>query len=211
MVSSNSNDRQADHRPSYQLLKELGDSYAAAEEFDKAKDCYQKASAMGGGDSGAYVGLGAIAIRENRLDDAAGSFRTAVALDPKCSEAYSGLAMVHQAKQEFHLAQEMYLKCLELDGDNLLSLLGLFQTSCRMHTFAKIIYYLEVYLNLHPDDASVLFCLGSLYAREGQLARSRAALERVLTLEPGKADAQQLLTQVRRDLAGGPSQQLVAG
>jgi len=118
-------------------------------------------------------------------------------LDPDCAEAYGGLAMIHQQRHEYSAAFEMYLKCLERDLDNLVALLGLFQTSCQMGTFGKIIHFLEIYLAKHPDDVSVIFCLASLYVKERDLCRAQAFLRRVVTLEPDKAEARELLEKVR--------------
>jgi tetratricopeptide (TPR) repeat protein len=113
--------------------------------------------------------------------------------------------MIHQHRGEYDAALEAYLKCLRLDADNLIALLGLFQTSCQMGTFSQIIHYLQVYLDKHPGDASVLFCLASLHAREGRLVRARELLRDVLALEPGKAEAGELLAEVERRLAGAPA------
>jgi tetratricopeptide (TPR) repeat protein len=144
------------------------------------------------------LAAGALALRQGRLDRAAGSFRKALAILPDCGEAYAGLAMTYQQSRDFPAAIEMYLKCLERDGDNLAALLGLFQASCRMGSFARIIHYLQLYLAGHPDDASVLFCLAALHAREGRLELAEAGLRQVLALAPDKAEAAELLAKVRQ-------------
>lgn len=186
----------------YQVLKELGDCYAAVADYDQARECYRRAAALAPDAPGPYVGLGVIAIQSDALDDARASFEIARKLDPTCSEAYAGLAMIHQQQGSHRASFDMYLRCLEFDTDNLVALLGLFQTSCQMGTFAKIIDYLEVYLDRHPRDASVLFCLAALYAKEGLFARARRALLAVLDLEPDKAEANQLLEEVQQKLEG---------
>lgn len=145
-----------------------------------------------------HVAAGVAALEEGRLDQAAGAFRTALALSSECGDAYAGLAMIYQRTEDYPAALEMYLKCLEHDGDNLAALLGLFQTSCRMGSFARIIHYLQFYLAGHPDDASVLFCLAALHAREGRLAQAERDLRRVLTMEPDKKEAAELLAKVRQ-------------
>lgn len=181
----------------YQVLKELGDCYTALGDFDQGRACYRESAALAPDEAGPYVGLGVIAIQNDQIDDAERAFSIARRLNAKCSEAYGGLAMVYQQKHKYPQAFEMYLKCLELDTDNLVALLGLFQTSCQMGTFSKIIHYLEVYLDRHPGDTSVLFCLATLYAREGQLEQARACLMTVLALEPTKAEAVNLLADVQ--------------
>ena len=182
----------------YLALKEMGDCYAALADGQRARECYRRASALAPGRPDPYVGLGVVAMQDGRLDEAVTFFDLARKIDPSCGEAYGGLAMIHQRRQEYLAAFEMYLKCLELNSDNLTALLGLFQTSCQMGTFSKIIRYLEIYLQGHGDDAAVLFCLATLYAREGQLHQARCAVLRVLQLEPGKVEATDLLAQIER-------------
>ena len=111
--------------------------------------------------------------------------------------------MIYTRTGDDPAALEMYLKCLEHDGDNLAALLGLFQTSCRMGSFARIIHYLQLYLAGHPDDASVLFCLAALHAREGRLALAERDLRRVLSMEPDKKEAAELLCQGPPGGSGG--------
>ncbi|MHC4529751.1 MAG: tetratricopeptide repeat protein, partial [Planctomycetota bacterium] len=116
-------------------------------------------------------------------------------------KAYSGLAMVAQQRADYKQAFDLYLKCLELDVDNLTALLGLFQTSCQMGSFAKVIHYLELYLNMHPGDTSVMFSLAALYMRDNRLEQSRKILQDILTLEPENKDAANLLEELERSEA----------
>ena len=108
--------------------------------------------------------------------------------------------MIAQKRGAFETAFQMYLRCLDLDTDNLTALLGLFQSSCQMGTFAKVIYYLEVYLQMHPDDASVLFSLAAIYMKEGRFGQSKKTLQRMLWLDAGNKDAADLLEEVERCL-----------
>jgi tetratricopeptide (TPR) repeat protein len=185
----------------FDVLNELGDCYSALGDLDRAKDCYRQAADLEPDRAAPYVGLGVAAIQLDRLDEAQIAFEAAARREPHCAEAYGGLAMIRQHRQDYPGAFDMHLKCLELDTDNLVALLGLFQTSCQMGTFAKVIHYLEIYLDRHPGDTSVLFCLATLYAREGQLDSARESVLSVLALEPGKAEAEQLLREIQKQLA----------
>ena len=194
----------------YAALKELGDCHAAVGDTETARRCYREACDLAPEETGAYVGLGALAVQDNRLEQARRSFEIARHLDPQCADAFSGLAAVYHQNKDHAAAFEMYLRCLELDGDNLMALLGLFQTSCQMGTFAKIIYYLEVYLANHHDDTAVMFCLATLYARDGELARAGGALRRVLELEPDKTEAAKLLAEVTCGIARNRPSEMAA-
>jgi tetratricopeptide (TPR) repeat protein len=184
----------------YEVLQELGDCYTSVGNYVQAQQCYEKAASLGPDESGPYVGLGVIALQKNLLDDAEIAFRVACRLDAKCAKACAGLAMVAQQRADYKKAFEMYLKCLELDTDNLTALLGLFQTSCQMGSFAKVIHYLEVYLNMHPGDTSVMFSLAALYMKDGRFEQSKKVLLDILTLDPANQDAVNLLEEVEHSL-----------
>jgi tetratricopeptide (TPR) repeat protein len=180
----------------YEVLKELGDCYVSVGDFLQAQDCYEKAATLSPDDAGPYVGLGVIALQQNLPADAEVAFKVACRLDNKCSKAYAGLAMAAQQRGDDRRAFDMYLKSLELDSDNLTALLGLFQTSCRMGSFAQVIHYLEVYLNMHPGDCPVMFTLAALYMKENKLEKSRQILLDILALDSQNKDAQKLLEEI---------------
>jgi tetratricopeptide (TPR) repeat protein len=185
----------------FDVLKELGDCYAAMGRFAQAEECYIQAARLAPEQASPFVALGIVAVQQERLGEAEIAFLTAARRDERCAEAYGGLAMVRQRGGDYAGAFDMHLRCLELDNDNLVALLGLFQTSCQMGTFAKVIHFLEVYLQRHPGDVSVLFCLAALYAREGRLQHARQSLLGVLALAPDKPEAEDLLRQVEEQLA----------
>jgi tetratricopeptide (TPR) repeat protein len=200
-VTHNKVDHQDDLTQEYEGLQELGDCYASVDDYAQAKLCYEKAANLAPDEAGPYVGLGVVALQENHFDDAEIAFRVACRLDAACAKAYAGLGMVAQHKTDYKQAFEMYLKCLERDHDNMLALLGLFQTSCQMGSFAKVIHYLEVYLDMHPGDTSVMFPLAALYMKDGRFDNSRKVLSELLELDPSHEDAANLLEELEHDNA----------
>jgi cytochrome c-type biogenesis protein CcmH/NrfG len=185
----------------YEVLQELGDCHNTVGNYAQAQRYYEKAATFAPDEPGPYVGLGVIALQKGCLDDAETAFRVACRLDPNCIKAYAGLGMIAQQKTDYKRAFEMYLKCLELDTDNLMALLGLFQTSCQMGSFAEITHYLEVYLDMHPGDTSVMFPLAALYMKDGRFHESRAVLLDLLALDENHKDAVDLLEEVEHVLA----------
>lgn len=182
----------------FEQLQELGDCYASAGSYALARDCYEKAALLEPDEPKPYIGLGVVALQENLLEDAEVAFRVACRLGPDCSRAHAGRAMVAQQRGDHKLAFDYYLKSLELDSDSLTALLGLFQTSCRMGSFERVIHYLEIYLDMHPGDTSVMFTLAALYMKDGRLERSRQFLSEILVLDPANVDAANLLEELER-------------
>ncbi|MHC4126364.1 MAG: tetratricopeptide repeat protein [Planctomycetota bacterium] len=200
-ITENKNIEQNNVRQRYEVLLELGDCYTSVGNLEQAKSCYEKATSLGPDEAGPYVGLGVIALQNELLEDAEVAFRVACRLDRNCSKAYAGLAMVEQQRGNDKQAFEMYLKCLDIDTENLTALLGLFQTCCHMGSFAKIIHYLEEYLNRHPGDISVMFTLSALYMKEKRLDKSKILLLDILSLDSENKDAANLLEEVEHNLA----------
>ncbi len=166
----------------FRILKELGDCYASLDDHASAANAYDQAARLLPDNPAPHVGMGVLAVQAKRFDDAVNAFDNALKRDRTCAEAFGGLAMVYQQTHNYNAAFDMYLRCLELDTDNLVALLGLFQTSCRMGTFSQIIRYLRLFLDRHPGDTAVLFCLASLYVKEGLFTLARDALLAVLAL-----------------------------
>ena len=193
-------EQEDDQKSCYEVLQELGDCYTSVSDYGQAQRCYEKAASIEPDEAGPYIGLGVIALQKDLFEDAQTAFRVACRLDPKCSRAYAGLAMLAHKKADYQQAFEMYLKTLELDTDNLTALLGLFQTSCRMGSFAKVIHYLEVYLDMHPTDVSVMFSLAALYVKERRFEQSRKMLLDILKIDCTNKDAANLLEEVEHNL-----------
>jgi tetratricopeptide (TPR) repeat protein len=202
-MDTTSSDKTEKHRLAqhYEVLRELGDCYTSVGDYDRAHRCYEKAAALGPDEPGPYVGLGVAALQTERLEDAEVAFRVACRLDPNCAKAYAGLAMVAQQRGEYPQSFDLYMKSLELDTDNITALLGLFQVSCEMGSFARVIYYLEVYLQMHPGDISVMFALSALYLKDGRNEQAKDMLLDLLALEPANQDAVNLLEEVEHALA----------
>jgi len=185
----------------YEVLKELGDCYTSLADYPRAQQQYEQAAQLAPDEAMPYVGLGVIALQQGKLDDAELAFKVAKRLDNNCARALCGLAMVQQQKQNFPQALDFYLKCLDIDSDNLTALLGLFQTSIQMGSFAKVIHYLRLYLETHPADLAVMFCLATLYYRDGSLDDARTLLSDILTFTPDNTDAANLLEEVEHRIA----------
>lgn len=200
-ITQNDVDKQHDSTQHYEVLQEMADCFASVGNYKEAQKYYEKAAVLSPDAPGPYVGLGVVALQNNQLDDAEIAFKVACRLDGNCAKAYAGLGLTVQQKSDYKQAFEMYLKSLELDSENLIALLGLFQVSCQMGSFAQVTHYLEVYLNMHPGDISVMFPLAALYMKDGRFEESKKVLLDVLALDENHKDAANLLEEVEHSIA----------
>jgi len=185
----------------YDVVKELGDCYASVGDYNQAHACYEKATTLAPDEAGPYVGLGVIAMQQGDRENAEIAFKVARRLDASDSKAHCGLAMVYQHSKRYAEAFELYLKSLDINSDDLTSLLGLFQVSCQMKSFSKVIYYLQLYLDMHPGDTAVMFCLAALQLKDGNVHEAKDILLGILAIEPDNSDAQSLLEETEHALA----------
>ncbi len=192
----------------YDVVNELGDCHAAMGQYDEAQACYDKAAVLAPDEAGPYVGSGVVELQKGNLAEAQTAFRVACRLDPNCSKAYCGLAMISQDRHEPQAASDFYLKSLELDKNNLTALLGLFQLSCQTGTFSRVIHYLGVYLDMHPGDISVMFCLATLHLKDGRCGEAKKLLNDILVLDEPNADAANLLEEVEHILSQQKNQEI---
>ena len=181
----------------FQVVRHMGDTYTHLGDYDEAQGCYREAVALMPARAEPHVGLGVLYLNQGLPDDAMSAFKRALECDGTNADALSGVAMVYQHKGNYALAFDWYLKSLEADTDSLVSLLGLFQSACQMGTFEKVIHYLEIYREMHPADTCVLFCLATLYQREGRGDRALDLLERVVLIDPAHQDAAAMLRGMR--------------
>ena len=200
-IKHNNVDQQQDSTQHYETLQEMGDCYTSVGNYQQAQKYYEKAAVLSPDAPDPYVGLGVVALQQNQLDDAEIAFKVACRLDANCAKAYAGLGLTAQQRTDYKQAFEMYLKSLELDTENLIALLGLFQASCQMGSFAHVTHYLNVYLNMHPGDTSVMFPLAALYMKDGRFEESRKVLLDILSLDENHKDAANLLEEVEHSLA----------
>jgi Flp pilus assembly protein TadD len=184
----------------FDVVQEIGDCHTSVGNYRLARQHYERAASLEPDAPQPYIGLGVIALQNGQLEDADIAFRVARRLGPQNSPALAGSAMVAQRQGDFEQAFSLYLKSLERDTDNLTALLGLFQTSCLMGSFAQVIRYLEIYLSTHPTDASVMFSLAALYMKDGYYEKCRQGLLHVIQLDPGNQDAINLLEETEYHL-----------
>lgn len=126
------------------------------------------------------------AMSAGRLDDAADTYRKALAANPAERDAFLGLAYIAQRKGNNDEARSHYLQVVRLDPANSVANSGLLaiaaegdlpQAASRAREMAE----------RTPDSAVVMSTLGAILAKEGRVAEAQQAYFRALTLEPENA------------------------
>ena len=179
-----------------EIQMKRAEKYFENSQFAQSIECYRKVIALVRKFAEPFVGMGMAQIQIGELSEAFDTFLIALKKDSRCPEAYKGLASIHQMRGNFEMSIQMYLRCLELDKDDLSALVGLFQSSCQMGRFDTIVGLLRDYLQRNPGDPSIMLCLATLFARQGEFAHAKQTLLSLLKLVPGHVKAAQILEEI---------------
>jgi len=193
---TNTIDRAGRFGSEYEVLMQWADFFVALKETEYARQYYIKASTLAPWRGEAHVGLGVVSLQQNDLSGAQAAFETACRLDSRSEKGFCGLGIVHQQKADYHKALSMFSRCLELNGDNMTAMLGLFEASHRVRRMDEIRYFLQRYLARHPQDIAIMLCLASVYLRAEQFGAARRVLADVLILDADNMTAVGLMEEL---------------
>lgn len=109
----------------------------------------------------------------------------------------------NQIFENLKMAEENYIKAIELKPDYILAIYNLGVVYEREGRVADAVKQLEITRSANPLDSNLTFQLGLLYYRDGQKDKSFSELQRAVTIFPGFSNARwylALLYEERGDL-----------
>lgn len=89
-----------------------------------------------------------------------------------------------------------FSKCLDINGDDIAALLGLFRISARTGKTKRIKYYLRKYLNRHPHDIAIMLCLAGILITEDNYGTAYDVLTEILVLDSSNETAIDLMEEL---------------
>lgn len=145
---------------------------------------FRQALALRPEEAGTHLGLGACLAHAGEEAQALEEFQRAWELDPGMAESALNLGILHEKAQRFDEAVRWYERALEVE-EQLVALVNLGQIRGRVYNdYRGSIELLERAARIAPDNAVVFFNLGSAYHFAGDQARSRAAFQQAVQLDP---------------------------
>lgn len=151
-----------------------------------------------------FAGVGEYYVDRGSLDNAVESFREAVTLNDKNTNAKKGLADVLAAKgselmlQDKSLAAKAYfLEALKNDPKNAAAFFGLGEIFAELDQTADAIANYEKALAENPALTEIYQPLGVLYYQAGEIAKADSLLTKALQAAPDSADTQLFLGSIR--------------
>lgn len=145
--------------------------------------------------------LGSALKEQSRLDDAAASYRQALAIEPDYQPALANLGLTLIAAGQPGLAIEVFQRLLGLDPANAEAHFGLGDAFAAAGKPAPAVQSYQEAIRLRPDYLAALNNLGNLLVEQAAFGDAYAALDRACRLAP--ADARVFVNLGNARSAGG--------
>jgi tetratricopeptide (TPR) repeat protein len=132
--------------------------------------------------------------QSGKWDDAIASYRRALQLDPKFTDAAYNLGFSYKAKGDLNKAREAYEQALKIRPDMVEAEYMLGVVCKDLHEGDAAIEHVKRALDKRPAYAEAHFLLGLLYRDATRYDLARAHFERAVQLAPDEAFAQKART-----------------
>ena len=166
--------------------------------LDEAERYCQELLRRDPNDLEAVINLAMTQYARGDLQAARVNFELGLQLNPKCAEAFAGLADVLVASDPAESLRQMQ-KALQLKPDDPRMHLGLGNLIARRDPAAAIPHFKDA-LRLRPDYPEALLNLSNAYVESGQFDLALRALERLVQIRPTWEQPRENLKSIRKFL-----------
>ncbi len=165
-----------------------GDIYAATGEPDKALEQYRRALSINQGDEKAHIGIAAILIDRNNLDDALAELKKAEMISPQNLQTHLMMASVYEKKGEDKLAEYEYMMGGKARMNRPVSLTS-GESAPVPEDFDRAVAQLRSEIRKRPEKAVQNYeRLGNLYKTAGKDAEAIAAYKDAIYYKSTNSD-----------------------
>ncbi|MGR8929511.1 MAG: tetratricopeptide repeat protein [Gammaproteobacteria bacterium] len=143
-----------------------------------------------------FVEDGKILMENGDYDTARVQFRTALQIDPKFAEAYFGLAVIDEQKQDWGHMLGNLREAVALDPKHLAAQIKLGQIYLSGGQLEKAKEQAQIALQLSPENTAALLLESAIRIRQGKHQDAMQSIDHVLVEQPLLADALALKANV---------------
>lgn len=167
----------------------LAGSYARDQDYDRAKDYYQKAIELNPHFADGYYNLGGICFDLGKYREAIPSYKKAIELNPDLATAHNNLANVYYKLADYDQAQTLYKKAIELNRYSVRPYynLGIIYHEMHNHEQAQVLYKKAIAMD--PYFADAYYNLGNVYYDLGDYEQAAPLYEQTISFNPKHAQA----------------------
>lgn len=180
----------------YEINKELGECYLFMGDYDKAEDYYRKAISSDANCAAPYMGLAAIAVQRNELDNALILYKKAASVETDNAKAHCGIGLILMEKGQHEDAYSSFSLALKQMPENIVALNGIVREGYNLQKVEEVLPYLEAALDCSSEAEAVRVTLAGCLMYLGRNDEARTHLEVVLGANPANTGAKELFDTV---------------
>jgi len=155
---------------------------------EEAIAAYHQAELLEPADVESHLSAGPLLEKQNRFADAEQEYKQVLGLDPKSSDALTGLANIYMRGRRFPEAEDVLHKLLALHPDDAPAHMQLGRILAAAGKNADAMAEMQAGLKLAPGDAGLEKDLADLYASAGKLEQAQALYQSLLLARGNDAD-----------------------
>jgi predicted O-linked N-acetylglucosamine transferase (SPINDLY family)/glycosyltransferase involved in cell wall biosynthesis len=130
------------------------------------------------------VNLGTVLRQQGKLEEAAQTYRQAIAIAPHCAEAYNNLGSTLDSQGKFKEAIAAYEKAININPNSAEVYNNLGNSLQEQNELEKAIAAYEKAININPDLAEAHYNLGNIFHSQGKLEAAIESYQQTLRCNP---------------------------
>jgi len=144
--------------------------------------------------------LGIMALKENRLKEAAEAFQRSVSGELRYAKAHNNLGIAYERMGKYDAAVDQYKRAIELDPNLVSARMNTGNIRLQQKKYQEAIESYRQVEKLRPDFAITNYNLGIAYFKQNQWAKAEKEWMRALELKPDFSQVQKMLNDVRNKI-----------
>ncbi len=172
--------------------------FAAQQDWEKSIAALVRATEIHPGYLDAWINLGIVYTKLNRVGDAEAAYRKAIEIHPEEPVARRKLGLLYMSQLQLEKALPELETAARLNPLDARTHAYLGQTCSRTGNLEKAEAYLERALALEPDMPLVLYELGFVHLKQDRRQEALATFERFLNHNPSSPESEEIKALVTR-------------
>ncbi len=144
--------------------------------------------------------LGTLALKANRLEQAAAAFENSLTGAVHCADAHNNLGIVYERAGKYDAAATHYQLAIDLAPNLVSAYMNLGNTLLKQKKYQEAILSYRRIKELQPDFALTYYNLGAAYFQQREWVEAEKEWARALALKPDFDQARQGLKAVRQKM-----------
>jgi tetratricopeptide (TPR) repeat protein len=179
-----------DHDPLFEhAARVLAETATSPQQFEEAHQRLERIPAPGNHSESVLVGLGTLALRQNRPADAAAKFKEAQTVDPKSSEVAAALGNLALLQHDQPEAEREFFLAAKLSAPRSTFLLLYPNLELRTGHLEEARHALEPVIQATPDFVPAMMMSAQLAAMQKRFGDSETLVNQILASNPTSYDA----------------------